>query len=96
MAFDIKKIIEDIIKKIKGDKDIVWTIGDTDDLKFTANRSYDDDETFNNVLGIEIDGKAADDSEIANIPPGDIVSMDVVDAKNGQPKKIIITTKKKK
>jgi TonB family protein len=45
---------------------------------------------------LEIDGKVADDSEIANIPSGDIVSMDVVDAKDGQPKKILITTKKKK
>ena len=44
---------------------------------------------------LEIDGKVADDSEIANIPAGDIVSMDVVPAQNGQPKKIVITTKKK-
>ena len=44
---------------------------------------------------LEIDGKVADDSEIANIPPGDIVSMDVVPAQDGQPKKIVITTKKK-
>ena len=44
---------------------------------------------------LEIDGKVADDSEIANIPSGDIVSMDVVPAQNGQPKKIVITTKKK-
>ena len=45
---------------------------------------------------LEIDGKVADDAEIANIPPGDVVSMDVVPAQNGQPKKIVITTKKKK
>ena len=45
---------------------------------------------------LEIDGKVADDSEIANIPSGDVVSMDVVPAQNGQPKKIVITTKKKK
>ena len=44
---------------------------------------------------LEIDGKVVDDSEIANIPSGDIVSMDVVPAQNGQPKKIVITTKKK-
>ena len=37
----------------------------------------------------------ADDAEIANIPPGDVVSMNVVPAQNGQPKKIVITTKKK-
>ena len=44
---------------------------------------------------LEIDGKVADDVEIANIPAGDVVSMDVVPAQNGQPKKILITTKKK-
>ena len=44
---------------------------------------------------LEIDGKVADDAEIANIPAGDVVSMDVVPAQNGQPKKIVITTKKK-
>jgi TonB family protein len=44
---------------------------------------------------LEIDGKEADDAEIANIPPGDVVSMNVVPAQNGQPKKIVITTKKK-
>ena len=44
---------------------------------------------------LEIDGKVADDSEIAKIPAGGIVSMDVVPAQNGQPKKIVITTKKK-
>ena len=43
---------------------------------------------------LEIDGRVADDSEIANIPSGDVVSLDVVPAQNGQPKKIIITTKK--
>ncbi|MBO4826040.1 MAG: TonB family protein [Prevotella sp.] len=45
---------------------------------------------------LEIDGKAAHDSDIANIPADEIVSIDVVPAKNGQPKKIAITTKKKK
>ena len=45
---------------------------------------------------LEIDGKVADDSEIANIPADDIASMDVLPAQNGQPKKIVITTKKKK
>ena len=45
---------------------------------------------------LEIDGKVVDDSEIANIPSGDVVSIDAVPAQNGQPKKIIITTKKKK
>ena len=44
---------------------------------------------------LEIDGKVADDAEISNIPAGDVVSMDVVPAQNGQPKKILITTKKK-
>ena len=44
---------------------------------------------------LEIDGKVVDDAEIANIPSGDVVSMDVVPAQNGQPKKIVITTKKK-
>ncbi len=45
---------------------------------------------------LEIDGKVADNSEIANIPADDIASMDVLPAQNGQPKKIFITTKKKK
>ncbi|MBO4718534.1 MAG: TonB family protein [Prevotella sp.] len=45
---------------------------------------------------LEIDGKVADDAEIANIPSGEVVSMEVVPAQNGQPKKIVITTKKKK
>ena len=44
---------------------------------------------------LEIDGKQVDDSEIGNIPTGSIAKMDVVPAKDGQPKKIIITTKKK-
>ena len=44
---------------------------------------------------LEIDGKVVDDSEIANIPSGDVVSIDAVPAQNGQPKKIRITTKKK-
>ena len=44
---------------------------------------------------LEIDGKVADDSEIGNIPPGDIKSMHIEKGENGQPKKIIITTKKK-
>ena len=44
---------------------------------------------------LEIDGKVADDSEIGNIPPGDIKSMHIEKGVNGQPKKIIITTKKK-
>ena len=44
---------------------------------------------------LEVDGKVVDDSEIANIPSGDILSMEVVPAQNGQPKKIVITTKKK-
>lgn len=44
---------------------------------------------------LEIDGKMVDDAEIANIPSGDVVSMDIVPAQNGQPKKIRITTKKK-
>ena len=45
---------------------------------------------------LEIDGKVVDDAEIANIPAGDVVSIDAVPAQNGQPKKIVITTKKKK
>ena len=44
---------------------------------------------------LEIDGKVADDSEIGNIPSGDIKSMHIEKGVNGQPKKIIITTKKK-
>ena len=44
---------------------------------------------------LEIDGKVADDSEIGIIPPGDIQSMHIEKGENGQPKKIIITTKKK-
>ena len=44
---------------------------------------------------LEIDGKVADDTEIGKIPAGSIAKMDVVPAKDGQPKKIIITTKKK-
>ena len=44
---------------------------------------------------LEIDGKVADDSEIGSIPPGDIQSMHIEKSENGQPKKIIITTKKK-
>lgn len=55
---------------------------------------YDKSAGENYVL--EIDGKVVDDSEIANIPKGDIVDMSVVKASNGQPKKIIITTKKNK
>jgi TonB family protein len=44
---------------------------------------------------LEIDGKVADDSEIGNIPPGDIKSMHIEKGENGQPKKIMIITKKK-
>ena len=44
---------------------------------------------------LEIDGKVADDTEIGSIPPGDIKSMHIEKGENGQPKKIIITTKKK-
>ena len=44
---------------------------------------------------LEVDGKVVDDAEIANIPSGEVVSMEVVPAQNGQPKKIVITTKKK-
>lgn len=44
---------------------------------------------------LEIDGKVADDTKIGNIPPGDIKSMHIEKGENGQPKKIIITTKKK-
>lgn len=44
---------------------------------------------------LEIDGKVADDSEIAKIPSGSVESMHVEKAQNGQPKKIIIVTKKK-
>ena len=43
---------------------------------------------------LEIDGKVADDSEIANIPQGAIADMRVVKAQNGHPKKIVITTKR--
>ncbi len=43
---------------------------------------------------LEIDGKVVDNSEIGNIPPGKVASMEVQKAENGQPKKIIITTKK--
>ncbi len=42
---------------------------------------------------LEIDGKVVDDAEIGNIPPGKIANMEVQKAENGQPKKIIITTK---
>ena len=45
---------------------------------------------------LEIDGKVVDDAEIANIPPGEVADMQVIKAENGQPKKILITTKKKK
>ena len=45
---------------------------------------------------LEIDGKVADDTEIGSIPPGDIKSMHIEKGENDQPKKIIITTKKKK
>ena len=44
---------------------------------------------------LEIDGKQVDDSEIGNIPTGDIKSINIEKGENGQPKKIIITTKKK-
>ena len=44
---------------------------------------------------LEIDGKVADDTEIGSIPPGNIQSMHIEKGENGQPKKIIITTKKK-
>ena len=43
---------------------------------------------------LEIDGKVADDSEIANIPQGAIADMRVVKAQNGHPKTIVITTKR--
>ncbi len=43
---------------------------------------------------LEIDGKVVDDAEIGNIPAGKVASMEVQKAENGQPKKIIITTKK--
>ena len=45
---------------------------------------------------LEIDGKVVDDIEIGNIPPGDIESLHVEKGENGQPKKILITTKKNK
>jgi len=44
---------------------------------------------------LEIDGKEVDDSEIANIPSGNVANMEVVKGENGQPKRIKITTKKK-
>ncbi len=43
---------------------------------------------------LEIDGKVVDDAEIGNIPPGKVANMEVQKAENGQPKRIIITTKK--
>lgn len=45
---------------------------------------------------LEIDGKVVDDKEIGEIPPGDIENMYIDKGKNGQPKKILITTKKNK
>ncbi len=45
---------------------------------------------------LEIDGKEVDDSEIANIPSGNVANMEVVKGENGQPKRIKITTKKNK
>ncbi len=42
---------------------INWTRGNTNDLTFKVNRSYDDDATFGNFLGIEIDGKPVDPSK---------------------------------
>ena len=66
-------------------------------VKYTVPVSFKlDGATPTEKYILEIDGKVADDAEIANIPPGDVVSMDVVPAQNGQPKKIVITTKKKK
>ena len=61
-------------------------------FKLTGNNEAKEAEKY--IL--EIDGKVVDDSEIANIPSGDVESMEVVKAQNGQPKKILITTKKKK
>ena len=45
---------------------------------------------------LEIDGKVVDDIEIGSIPPGDIESLHMEKGENGQPKKILITTKKNK
>ena len=65
-------------------------------VKYTVPVSFKLDATTSaERYVLEIDGKVVDDSEIANIPSGDILSMDVVPAQNGQPKKIVITTKKK-
>ena len=61
-------------------------------FKLTGNNEAKEAEKY--IL--EIDGKVVDDSEIANIPSGNVESMEVVKAQNGQPKKILITTKKKK
>ena len=55
----------------------------------------DDVKTVEEKYILEIDGKVADDTEIGSIPPGDIQSMHIEKGENGQPKKIIITTKKK-
>ncbi len=45
---------------------------------------------------LEVDGKEVDDSEISNIPSGNIANMEIVKGENGQPKRIKITTKKNK
>ncbi len=56
----------------------------------------DDVKTVEEKYILEIDGKVADDTEIGSIPPGDIQSMHIEKGENGQPKKILITTKKNK
>lgn len=45
---------------------------------------------------LEVDGKVVNDSVIGSIPPGAVESMTVEKGQNGQPKKILITTKKNK
>lgn len=52
------------------------------------------DKQENYVL--EIDGKVANDSLIGSIPSDEIESMTIEKGQNGQPKKILIITKKKK
>ena len=73
--------------------------GETVRVKYTVPITFrlqgDNSKTSTEKYILEIDGKVADDSEIGSIPPSDIKSMHIEKGENGQPKKIIITTKKK-
>ena len=53
-------ILEAPLYSFENEDEAEWTKGSEDDLEFIAKRSYDDDETFDNFTGIEIDGEVVD------------------------------------